>query len=144
VRTFVIDASIAIKWVVEESGTPEAVRLLGRANLVAPDLLIPECANILLKKVQKDELTKEEVLLAARILQTAEIELVPMRTMLEPAVRIAVELNHPAYDCVYLALAIDRDCPFATADEQFVQRLSRSRSRYRERVIGLVDVPAEL
>lgn len=43
---FVIDASIAVKWVVEEAGTSEALRLLA-ARLYAPDLLVAECANIL-------------------------------------------------------------------------------------------------
>jgi len=37
-ETFVIDASIAIKWVIEEDGTPEALALRGRGRLVAPDL----------------------------------------------------------------------------------------------------------
>ena len=39
----VIDASVAIKWVVEENGTPEALALLNEGSLLAPDLLIPEC-----------------------------------------------------------------------------------------------------
>jgi len=46
-----IDASIAIKWVIEETGTQEALALRECARLIAPDLLIPECANILWKKV---------------------------------------------------------------------------------------------
>ena len=35
--TFVIDASIALKWVTEEEGTPEALALRQRAKLMAPD-----------------------------------------------------------------------------------------------------------
>ncbi len=75
-NTFVIDASIAVKWVVEEDGTAEAVALRQRAKLIAPQLLVAECANILWKKVQRDELLKEEALLAARLLQGAEVEFV--------------------------------------------------------------------
>lgn len=45
-RALVIDASIAIKWVIEEEGTNEALALRNQA-LAAPDLLIAECANIL-------------------------------------------------------------------------------------------------
>ncbi len=55
--TLVIDASIAIKWVVEEDGTPQALALRGRTKLIAPELLVAECANILWKKVQRDELS---------------------------------------------------------------------------------------
>jgi predicted nucleic acid-binding protein len=43
---FVVDASVAIKWFVDEEGRAEAVGLL-RHPLSAPDLLAPECANIL-------------------------------------------------------------------------------------------------
>ena len=51
--TLVIDASIAIKWVVEEDGTPQALALRQKAKLIAPELLVGECANILWKKVQR-------------------------------------------------------------------------------------------
>ena len=50
----VIDASVAVKWVIEEEDTTQALALRGRA-LAAPDLLIAECANILWKKVRRNE-----------------------------------------------------------------------------------------
>jgi plasmid stability protein len=50
VNTLVIDASIAIKWMVEEDGTREALALREQAKLIAPELLVAECANILWKK----------------------------------------------------------------------------------------------
>jgi predicted nucleic acid-binding protein len=129
VNTLVIDASIAVKWVVEENGTPQALRLRQRMKLIAPELLIAECANILWKKVQRGELSKDEALLAARLLQAAEIELLPTRILLEPATRIAIELDHPAYDCVYLALAVERDCRFVTADQRLLRKLDQGRRR---------------
>ena len=49
-NTLVIDASIAVKWVIEEDGTPEALALRQNAKLIAPELLVAECANILWKK----------------------------------------------------------------------------------------------
>ena len=58
----VIDASIAVKWVVEEDGTPEALAIRQKARLIAPDLLIAEYANILWKKVKRRELVKQEAL----------------------------------------------------------------------------------
>jgi len=116
VKTLVIDASIAVKWVVEESGTIEALALRRTAMLVAPDLLVVECANILWKKFQRREMSKEEALLAARLLQGAEIELVPSRSLLEAATRIAIELDHPAYDeNVYLAALAKHNSPLLAA-----------------------------
>ena len=115
--TWVIDASVAIKWVVDEPGTQQAL-LLRRHRLVAPDLLVPECANILWKKVRRNELSEAEAVLAARLLQRADIELEPMRRLLEPATKLAIALGHPAYDCTYLALAEALSCAMVTADEQ--------------------------
>ncbi|MGO4448367.1 type II toxin-antitoxin system VapC family toxin [Phyllobacterium sp. TAF24] len=116
--TLIIDASIAIKWVVEEEGTEEAVKLRGRYKFAAPDLLVAECANILWKKVQRNELVPDEARLAARLLQRADIELISMRGLLEEAAMLAILLGHPAYDCIYLALAKQRQCRFVTADER--------------------------
>lgn len=139
-NTIVIDASIAVKWVVEEQGTPEALALRQRAKLIAPDLLVAECANILWKKVQRDELSKEEALLAARLLQGAEIELLPTRSLLEGATRIAIDLDHPAYDCLYLALAAANDCRFVTADERLLRKLEQGRRRtLRDRAMSLTE-----
>jgi predicted nucleic acid-binding protein len=140
VNTLVIDASIAVKWVVEESGTPEALTLRRRARLVAPDLLAAECANVLWKKVRRHELSRQEALLAARLLQGAEIELVPTRALLEAAARIAIELDHPAYDCLYLALAIEKGCRFVTADGRLLRKLGQGRrSRFLDSVVALAE-----
>ncbi|HTC12012.1 MAG TPA: type II toxin-antitoxin system VapC family toxin [Acetobacteraceae bacterium] len=139
-NTRVIDASIAVKWVVEEEGTLQALALRRQARLIAPELLVAECANILWMKVRRNELSTDEALLAARLLQAAEIELSPTRSLLEPATRIAVELDHPAYDCLYLALAFERDCQFVTADERLLRKLGgRHRSRFRDKVIALTE-----
>ena len=136
-----IDASVAIKWVIKEAGTQEALALRNNA-LIAPDLLISECANILWKKVQRKELHKNEALLAARLLQGAEIELVPTRSLLERTTRLAVELAHPAYDCVYLALAMERGCRFITADDRPLRKIAESRRKLlRDTIAPLVPVP---
>lgn len=138
--TLVIDASIAIKWVIEEEGTREALALRSRAKLIAPELLVAECANILWKKVQRKELSKEEALLAARLLQGAEIELLPTQSLLEAAARIAIDLDHPAYDCLYLALAAAMECRFVTADERLLRKLGQGRrGAFRERAISLTE-----
>jgi predicted nucleic acid-binding protein len=121
-EALVIDAGVAVKWLIEEDGTPQALALR-RAKLIAPDLLAAECANIFWKKVQRGELSREEALLAARLLQAVEIELVPTRFLMEAATRIAIELDHPAYDCLYLAVAVDRDCRFVTADQRLLRNL---------------------
>lgn len=121
-RTLVVDASVAIKWVIDEPGTTEALALR-RYRLSAPDLLIPECANILWKKVRRRELGEPEALLAARLLERADVDLVPMRRTLELATKLAMLLDHPAYDCTYLSLAQSSGCSFVTADERLCAKV---------------------
>jgi predicted nucleic acid-binding protein len=123
----VVDASICVKWVIEEDGTPQALMLLKHARLAAPDLLVAECANILWKKVRRGELLKDEALLAARLLEHADLELLPMRSLLSHAMQLAIELDHPAYDCTYLALAITNDWRYATADQRLLRKLAEPR-----------------
>jgi predicted nucleic acid-binding protein len=143
-NAFVIDASIALKWVVEEDGTEDALALRGRAKLLAPELLTAECANVLWKKVRRSELSQDEALLAARLLQVSDIELLPTRSLLEAATRLAVTLDHPAYDCVYIALAIERDCRFVTADGRLIRKLREGRRRgLRDRVVALAEAAGE-
>ena len=135
-NTFVIDASIAVKCVVEENGTAEALVLRQKAKLIAPELLVAE----LWKKVQRHELLKEEALLAARLLQGAEIDLLPTRSLLEAATQMSIEINHSAYDCLYLALAVDNECRCVTADERFLRKLHQGRQRrLRTRAVSLIE-----
>jgi predicted nucleic acid-binding protein len=140
VNRLVIDASIAVKWVVEEKGTPYALALRGRALFLAPDLLVAECANIFWKKTQRRELARDEALLAARLLAAGEIELVPTRNFLKSATALAIALGHPAYDCLYMAVALDRGCPFVTADDRLLRKLEQAGKGINTgAVIGLAD-----
>jgi predicted nucleic acid-binding protein len=134
----VIDASVAIKWVIEEDGTQEALALQ-RHRLFAPDLLVAECANILWKKARRSEMTAQEALLAARLLQRADIELAPMRALFETATNLAIALDHPAYDCAYMALAETLSCDLVTAD----RRLSAKAlpAGYKSKVLALTPAP---
>ncbi|SRR6266851_893194 len=144
-KKLVVDASVALKWVIDEHGTGEALALLERAALSAPAFLLAECANALWKKVRRSEFTREEALVAARILQISEVELFSTRPLLEAATRIAIELNHPAYDCTYVALALANGISFVTADERFLRMVRRNeRAGFSRSVISLSDAVAGL
>ena len=136
----IIDASIAVKWVVDEAGTAEALALKRTRRLAAPDLLVAECANILWKKVRRGELSPEEASLAARLLQRIDIDLRPMRPFLDAATRIAVMLDHPAYDCLYLAMAETDGTRFVTADERLLRKVCQDPTgRFAAMVVSLPD-----
>ncbi len=126
-----------------EPGSAEAVSLLDR-HLFAPDLLCAECANVLWKKVVRGELSSDEAELAARALETAEIDLIPTRPYLAAATAIAIDLAHPAYDCIYLAVAMGMATPFVTGDQRFIGRIGQRNSRFRDCVVALAEVPQRL
>jgi len=139
----VVDASIAIKWVIGEEGSDDALKLLKSATLAAPDLLVAECANVLWKKVQRAELTASEATLCARLLQRADIEIHPTRHLLDAATQMAIELSHPAYDCIYLGLATANGWRFVTADDRLLRKIrSLGPSSYGPIVMSLSDAVA--
>lgn len=131
----VVDASVAIKWVVEEPGSTAAIQLFEH-KLVAPDLLISECADTLWKKVRRGNLTSTGAEIAASALVRANVDLIPTRSLLPMCVTLAMELDHPAYDSIYLALAAKRGSRFITADERLVAAAQRLKSGPRVVLLG--------
>lgn len=121
--TFVVDASVAIKWVIEEPGTADALAIRAAGRLVAPDLWIAECANILWKKVRRGEISAEQARTAAELLESAGVEVIAGEPLLSRVVQLATTLDHPAYDCIYLALAVDNGWTMITADDRLLTRL---------------------
>ena len=86
----VIDASVAVKWVVPEVGSEAAIVLLGR-ELWAPSLWLAEAANALLKKSRRGEITEDEARLRAQDLADAPIEPIELPILLPSALRMAGE-----------------------------------------------------
>ena len=134
-RRFVVDASVAIKWMVREADSGAAIALLQDCRLAAPDLLVAECSNVLWKKVRGSEISAEQALLAAQLLEASDIELVPTRHLLARATRLALDLDHPAYDCLYIAMAVDRGESLVTADARLRQLADRPADRGLARVV---------
>lgn len=117
----VVDASVAIKWVVQEPGSEFAVQVLDH-ELSAPDLLISECANILWKKQRHGELAPAVAEAVVTALTLTGVVLVGSLKFLPAIHRLSVRLDRPAYDCTYLALAVEQQCALVTADRRLVQR----------------------
>ena len=140
-----MDASVAIKWVVAEQGTTEALALLGNM-LLAPSLLRAECANILWKKVRRGEMSTGEAGIAARVLASFGVEFCSSEPSLARVLELALALDHPAYDCVYLALAEARGVPLVTADEKLIRAIRTAAQSGgvfgRISVVSLLNEPA--
>ena len=103
-------------------------------------MLIVECANIIWKKVRLHQLTEPEGSLATGLLVRVDIELMPMRMLARRAVELAMQLDHSAYDCMYLALAEATRRPFVTADSRLLGKLAVA--PVTARLIRAIDVAA--
>ena len=122
--TVVVDASVACKWLIEEEGSTAAAALLAvREALVAPDLIVAEVASVLWRKATAGAISPAHAASAVVELPGQFDELVPASALARRALTIALALGHPAYDCLYLALAEARGAHLVTADERLVARL---------------------
>ena len=117
--SLVIDANVAIKWFVTENLHVEARRLLhGRHDLHAPDFLVVELANVAWKKARRREITRQQAAQISTACLDGVPSLHPSSALAERAMQIALDLDHPVYDCIYIACAEAVDGVLITADEK--------------------------
>jgi len=115
----VVDASMAAVWFTNEPDPRGAAQLLDATSLLlAPDLMAVEATNAWWKRLRRREMDLAEVERAVTHLMALEIVWVAAATLLRPAARLAADLGHPIYDCIYLALATSHSAVLATADER--------------------------
>ncbi len=135
---FVVDASVAVKWLVAEDDADIAEELAtGGHDLHAPRLMASEVANALWRKARRGEIERR----AAGIL-LGDVQDMPVRWGADEilsvnAARLALILDHPVYDCVYLALAHRIGGRVVTADRRFVTAVSST--KHGESVLTLAD-----
>jgi predicted nucleic acid-binding protein len=116
--TLVIDASIALKWVIPEIDS-DAAGALRSDNLIAPNLWLAEAANGLWRYVRLGEATVQQAIARFAELANAPVASVPTEPQIERALNIAIEIRHPIYDCLYLAVALAHNTHVVTADRRF-------------------------
>jgi predicted nucleic acid-binding protein len=136
----IVDASVALKWFVPEDLSEAADRLLvGEDDLASPDFLLLETANALWKKRRLGELSEAEAEAALTDLASGTLALRPSAPLVPRALAMAHELDHPVYDCLYLALAETEDGTVVTADRSFLKRVAGS--RWRDRITWVERTP---
>jgi predicted nucleic acid-binding protein len=117
----VLDASVAVRWVVPEQGSEEAAALLSQpVTWVAPRLLVTEVASALRRKVSGGEISPSVAshALGAIVDAIADgvIQLTEDEHVVGAALTLAITLDRTLPDCLYLALAEREGASLATAD----------------------------
>ncbi|WP_353641605.1 type II toxin-antitoxin system VapC family toxin [Mesorhizobium sp. WSM2239] len=113
----IIDASVAVSWLIETPFSTNSRKLQPPARR-GPALLLVETANVLLKYHRFAKISLEEIEAALRQLRVVVPDLTEDRALLPMAFGIAARSSHKIYDCLYLALALERGEPLATADKR--------------------------
>ena len=114
----VIDASVAIKWVIDEPLHTAARRLIPLTrHLTAPDLLHAEVANVCRKKMRRGELGSAQAILGLGTIRQIIRVFEPAAVHAQRALLLALALDHHAYDCFYLAQAEAHEGVLVMADQ---------------------------
>jgi predicted nucleic acid-binding protein len=125
---FVIDANVGLKWFIQEPRSPAARKILEKgAAFLAPDIFIPEICNVVWKKVKIQEITAEQGQAIVTSVPMVIDHIVPSSEVAERAFALAVQFNHPVYDCLYLALAERESVTLITDDAKLVTIAKKAR-----------------
>ena len=138
---YVVDASVVVKWLVAEELSDQAASLLDRElTLVAPELVFAEASNALWAMCRLGNIDAAEFSDATDALRAAPVAVPhPMRRLAVAASRLAIDLDHPVYDCFYLALAILEQYPVVTADGRFHDKV-RGHPYLADRIVHVAQV----
>ena len=129
--SYVLDASVAVKWYLAAQDEPlrEQALLLadryagGFIRFVVPDLFFAEVGNIFWKAERNGRCTPKLAAWAVDEILELRLDAVPSTKLLRDAVSIASKYERSVYDSLYLALAVSANVKFLTADERLVNAL---------------------
>lgn len=119
----VVDASVALKWAVNEEGSEHANALLddladGAIRLAAPEHLIGEVANGMRKRVTQGILNTEDAVEAFDAIAALELEFLGGAGRWFETLKAAMDWQITTYDALYVLVALDLDAELLTADHR--------------------------
>ncbi len=122
--TVVIDASVAMKWLIDSDESGRARGLIGTAILVAPDLIMAEVANALWRYVAAGQIPPPKAAAAMTAFRRTLDRTYPLAPLADAALAMAGTIGHTAYDCFYVALAEDLHATVVTADRRLITKVA--------------------
>jgi predicted nucleic acid-binding protein len=125
---YVLDSSVALKWVLAEPDSGRAIRLRDEYNasiheLLAPDFFIPEIANGVAVAERQGRITGGQAAIFFHDIIRNAPAIHPTPFLLIRAIEISLSTNQAVYDCIYVALAEREGCQMVSADDQLVRKL---------------------
>ncbi len=135
--SLVIDAGVALKLLIAEKESDAAHRLVASGEaLHAPRLMVSEIANALLRKARSGEIEHRRVGALAAAVAAMPVRWHADETLGADAVRLALALDRPVSDCVYLALAHRLGARLVTADSRLAGALASTEHGYTVSALG--------
>ena len=136
-----LDASVALKWVLSGEPYDEQANILrdavlaGAVRLYAPSLMLHEVANSLWKATKRKRITQANAYEALKSFDDIQITFQEITSeQAAEELKIASELDIAAYDAAYLLLAKRMKATLITADNAL-----REKSKADFKVIQLRD-----
>jgi len=129
--TLVVDASVAVLWTLTQRNSDKAAALQAEDKVIAPSLIVAEIGNAIWKAVRRGDLPKRESRTAIEIALGPISALTPMEELHTRALELAIDLDHPIYDCFYLALAEREGVPLVSADAALVTKAKKAKVKAR-------------
>jgi predicted nucleic acid-binding protein len=130
----VVDASVGLKWVLQEADSSLAERLArSDVDLLVPDFWLNEACNVLWLQVRRKLFTPSEAREALALLR-AQVEPTPTAelSLHDVALEIGLAINHSTYDILYVAFALAMGAErVVVADGPFVTAMHASGSHPR-------------
>ena len=124
-KNYIIDASIAAKWIFYEKDSDQTEIFLKKIDrMLVPYLFLIEMSSIISKKVRKRELSISEALEKRKELEDLNFQVFSEKAILKLAFDISISLPITIYDANYLALAIKKEGKLYTSDNRLVNGLS--------------------
>jgi len=124
-KTVVLDASVVVKLFFEEKDSKAAEQCVAQAEeLLAPDLVWVETANVIWKRQRRGDLTADAASDIARSILALPVVIHPAADLVPDALELAMQLDRTVYDCLYLALAVKTKSVMITGDKRLVSALA--------------------
>lgn len=128
----VIDASVALKYILHETDSDHARRVIeaaayGEIQLVAPYAWQLECANACWKRVRLKKMAESSAVVAVETLRSLGVNYIDAEILIDRALDIALRCRTSTYDAMYAAAAEYVDGELVSADDDLLESLRQNK-----------------